>query len=154
VIPKSAFSQRLCAFRDLVFYTARPEFISPAHLIRRQKLDPADYEAKIGQFYDLNAGLAYALVATLVPIAPWLFDLVYGQGFDGAASVFQIHLLACMFVFLGVARSSYLINEGFTSFDLFATSTGAILNVVLNLFLIPEYGAHGAAVSPVISQAV
>jgi Na+-driven multidrug efflux pump len=59
-----------------------------------------------------------------------------------------------MFVFLGVARSSYLINEGFTSFDLFATSTGAILNVVLNLFLIPEYGAHGAAVSTVISQAV
>ena len=98
--------------------------------------------------------MAYALVATLVPIAPWLFNLVYGQGFDGAASVFQIHLLACMFVFLGVARSSYLINEGFTSFDLFATSTGAILNVVLNLFLIPEHGTHGTAVSTVISQMV
>ncbi len=123
-------------------------------LIRRQKLDPADYEAKIGQFYDLNAALAYALIAVLVPVAPWLFDLVYGQGFSGASGVFQIHLLACVFVFLGVARSSYLINEGFTSFDLFATSTGAVLNVILNLFLIPEYGAHGAAVSTVISQAV
>jgi Na+-driven multidrug efflux pump len=59
-----------------------------------------------------------------------------------------------VFVFLGVARSSYLINEGFTSFDLLATATDATLNVVLNLFLIPEYGAHGAVVSTVISQAV
>jgi O-antigen/teichoic acid export membrane protein len=121
-------------------------------LIRKQKLDPAGYAVWIGQFYDINAGLAYALIAVLVPISPWLFHLVYGQGFAGAHSVFQIHMWACLFVFLGIARSSYLVNEGFTSFSFFSTAMGALLNVVLNLFLIPKYGPHGAAVATVLSH--
>ncbi|HEY5811790.1 MAG TPA: flippase [Terrimicrobiaceae bacterium] len=123
-------------------------------LIRNQKLAPAAYEAKIGQFYDINSGLAYALIAVLVPTAPWLFQLVYGQGFAGADTVFQIHIWASLFVFLGVARSSYLINEGFASFAFYSTLVGALLNVLLNLFLIPKYGAQGAAVATVFSHMV
>ena len=121
-------------------------------LIRKQRLDTAAYETRIGQLYDVNAGLAYALIAVLVPTAPWLFSLVYGEGFAGADGVFEIHIWAALFVFLGVARSSYLINEGFTSFSFLSTLAGAILNIVLNLFLIPRYGAHGAAVATVLSQ--
>ena len=123
-------------------------------LIGKQKADPLGYETTIGHFYDINAGLAYALIAVLVPTAPWLFNLVYGEGFAGAESVFHIQIWAALFVFLGVARSSYLINRGLTGFDLFATTIGVLLNVVLNLFLIPKHGAQGAAVATVISQMV
>jgi O-antigen/teichoic acid export membrane protein len=121
-------------------------------LIRTQQADSAEYETRIGLFYDLNAGLAYALIVVLAPTAPWLLHLVYGSGFAGAADVLQIHLWAAVFVFLGVARSSYLINQGFTSFDLFSATVGAILNVVLNLLLIPKHGAQGAAWATVVSQ--
>ena len=123
-------------------------------LVRSRGLEPAAYRRRLGQFYDLNAGLAYALVVPLAPLAPWLFNLVYGRGFAGADVVFQIHLFACLFVFLGVARGQYLLNEGFTKFVFVSTTLGALANVGLNLWLIPTYGAPGAAVATVASQAL
>lgn len=123
-------------------------------LVRSRGREPAVYRQRLGQFYDLNAGLAYALILPLAPLAPWLFNLVYGHAFDGADTVFQIHLFACLFVFLGVARGQYLLNEGFTRFVFVSTSLGALANVGLNLVLIPTHGAAGAAVATVASQAL
>ena len=57
-----------------------------------------------------------------------------------------------MFVFLGVARGQYLINEGLIKFSFFATVVGAIVNVGLNFILIPKYGGVGAAIATVASQ--
>lgn len=123
-------------------------------LVRSRELEPSVYRRRLGQFYDLNAGLAYALIVPLAPLAPWLFNLVYGRAFAGADTVFQIHLFACLFVFLGVARGQYLLNEGFTRFVFVSTTLGAVANVGLNLLLIPAYGAAGAAVATVASQAL
>ena len=123
-------------------------------LVRSRGLEPAAYRRRLGQFYDLNAGLAYALIVPLAPLAPWLFNLVYGRAFAGAETVFQIHLFACLFVFLGVARGQYLLNEGFTRFVFVSTTLGALANVGLNLILIPAHGAAGAAVATVASQAL
>ena len=122
--------------------------------MRSRGLEPAAYRRRLGQFYDLNAGLAYALIVPLAPLAPWLFNVVYGRGFAGADTVFQIHLFACLFVFLGVARGQYLLNEGFTKFVFVSTTLGALANVGLNLWLIPAHGAPGAAVATVASQAL
>jgi polysaccharide transporter, PST family len=123
-------------------------------LVRSRKLDLAIYGKRLGHFYDLNAALAYAIIVMMLPCAPWLFTLIFGRDFTGSATVFQIHLLACPFVFLGVARGQYLLNEGFTRFIFLSTVAGALANVGLNLLLIPEYGAHGAAVATVLSQAM
>ncbi|MEC4686376.1 MAG: polysaccharide biosynthesis C-terminal domain-containing protein [Nitrospirota bacterium] len=59
-----------------------------------------------------------------------------------------------MFVFLGVARTQYLINEGLIRFSFFTTSLGAIINLILNFILIPQYEGVGAAIATVVSYAV
>lgn len=56
-----------------------------------------------------------------------------------------------MFVFLGVARTQYLINEGLIRFSFFTTVLGAIVNVALNFILIPQYEGVGAAIATVVS---
>ncbi len=122
-------------------------------LVRSRELAPAAYRKRLTQFYDLNAGLAYVIILSLSPFATWLFALVYGHSFAGSAGVFQIHLWACLFVFLGVARGQFLLNEGFTRFAFLSTTAGAVCNVGLNFFLIPHYGARGAAAATIISQA-
>ena len=48
----------------------------------------------------------------------------------------------------------WICNEGLTRFSLFQTMAGAVVNVLLNLYLIPLYGGIGAAVSTLISQFV
>jgi len=59
-----------------------------------------------------------------------------------------------LFVFLGVARGQYLVNEGLIKFSFFTTAVGAILNVSLNFILIPLYEGVGAAIATVVSYGV
>jgi len=56
-----------------------------------------------------------------------------------------------LFVFLGVARTQYLINEGLIRFSFFTTALGAIVNVGLNFILIPQYEGVGAAIATLVS---
>lgn len=123
-------------------------------LVRSRDHGPEIYKQRLGRYYDMNAALAYLIILVLAPTAPWIFSVVYGKGFAGAEGVFQIHLWACLFVFLGVARGGYLLNEGFTRFTFMATTGGAIINIGLNFVLIPKYGPEGAAWATIISQAM
>ena len=57
-----------------------------------------------------------------------------------------------MFVFLGTASGSYFIIENLQMKSFTRTALGAVLNIILNLILIPRYSAIGAAVATLISQ--
>ena len=83
-----------------------------------------------------------------------LILLLYGDGYIEATTVLQIHVWACMFVFLGVVGSKWYIIENFQRINLYWTALGAIINVCLNLVLIPRYGPTGAAISTVASYAI
>ena len=79
---------------------------------------------------------------------------LYGAAYQNAGSVLAIHIWAGVFVSLGVVSSSWLINENMQRVTLYRTLSGAIVNVVLNLVLIPIYGLLGAAIATVISYTI
>jgi PST family polysaccharide transporter len=80
-----------------------------------------------------------------------LMRFLYGDQYLAAGPVLAIHIWAGLFVFLGVARGAWIIAEGATRIALLTTSSGAVINVMLNLYLVPRYGAIGAAIAAVIS---
>ena len=86
--------------------------------------------------------------------APWIVRLAYGADFAAAAPIVAVHIWSGVFVFLGVARGQWLVNEGLQRFYLAATVAGAIVNVLLNLALIPRWGGLGAAYATVVSYAL
>ncbi|HEB75051.1 MAG TPA: hypothetical protein ENJ04_01690 [Nitrospirae bacterium] len=90
---------------------------------------------------------------TVFFLAPFIISTLYGDAYAGAERIFAIHIWACLFVYLGVARGQYLINEGLIRVSFFTTALGAAVNVGLNLVLIPRYEGVGAAVASVISYA-
>jgi O-antigen/teichoic acid export membrane protein len=122
-------------------------------LVRSQNLTTTIRQQRVQRFYDLNAGLAYALIFCLAPSASRIFPLVFGRGYAGADAVFTIHIWSCLFVFLGMARNQCLLIEGRTRFLFLCTALGAVVNVALNLMVIPLWGAAGAAFTTLISQA-
>jgi PST family polysaccharide transporter len=71
-----------------------------------------------------------------------------------SASVLTIYIWAGVPVFLGVASSQYLINENLTKLAFYRTFIGMIINVILNIFLIPIYGINGAAFATLLSYAL
>jgi O-antigen/teichoic acid export membrane protein len=58
---------------------------------------------------------------------------------------------AGMFVNLGVARSSFLTSMNWTKVHFMTVFLGSIINVALNLLLIPRYGGMGAVIASCIA---
>ena len=81
-----------------------------------------------------------------------IMRLFYGPRYDSGIIAFQILILAAAFIYLNMiyARGMWACNlqQPFVRI----VTLQAVLNVVLNLVLIPRYGIAGAATSTVISE--
>lgn len=122
-------------------------------VLRKRAEGPEAYARALQKFYDLNAGLALAAAAVTVLVAGPLIALAYGPAFATAAPVLRWHAWAAVFVFLGVARGQFIVNENLGWFYFTATSLGAVLNIALNFWLIPRSGPIGAAQATLIAYA-
>jgi PST family polysaccharide transporter len=80
--------------------------------------------------------------------------LLYSTSYSGAAPVLAVHVWASVFVFLGVAQSPWDLSKNLLTLSLYRTVVGALINVAMNLYLIPRYSAMGAAIATVVSYAV
>ena len=94
-------------------------------------------------------GISIALPTTI--FADHIVRFLFGQNYLPAADVLKIHIWACVFVFLGIACGKWFIAENLQKYSLYRTLSGAILNIILNLVLIPIFGIRGAAFSTVVS---
>ncbi len=112
------------------------------------------YYQYVGRLLRLMNLIAVMVAVPVTALAPNIIQLFYGAEFLQSSSVLVIHIWAAIFVFMGVATLPCFIAEGLTDLTLRRTLLGAVINVVLNLLLIPRYTVVGAAVATVISQAV
>lgn len=112
------------------------------------------YYQYVGRLLRLMNLMAVIVAVPVTVLAPNIIQLFYGAEFLQSSSVLVIHIWAAIFVFMGVVTLPCFIAEGLTDLTLRRTLLGAVINVVLNLLLIPRYTVVGAAVATVISQAV
>ena len=82
----------------------------------------------------------------------FFIEFLYGLEFSGAGDILVIHIWITIFVFLGIPLSSYLIFEEKSNVLMYKVFIGLIINILLNLFLIPSLGAKGAAYATLITQ--
>jgi len=120
-------------------------------IISAKKQSEELYYQRLQKLYVLMVWLAVAIALPTTFLAPWVIRVLYGNAFSPAAEVLSIHIWAGVFVFLGVASSQYLIAENYTRISFYRTFIGAIVNVILNIVLIPKYGVNGAASATLIS---
>ncbi|MCW5549109.1 MAG: flippase [Opitutaceae bacterium] len=113
-----------------------------------------DYARYLQRVYDGLAALAYGFALPVALLAGPLIRWLYGTAFAEAAAVLALHVWAGLFVFMGMARSQELNFAHANRITLWTTLAGALANVGLNLWLIPVYGAFGAALATVMSYAL
>ncbi|EDY17258.1 polysaccharide biosynthesis protein [Chthoniobacter flavus Ellin428] len=123
-------------------------------IVRSKALGPERYMARLQNYYDMSAGLAYLLIVPLSLGSSFIIHFLYGKVYESSSAVLTVQVWALLFVFLGAARDQFLIAEGFLKFSFFSTFLGAVLNIGINLFLIPRYGPLGAASATVIAFAI
>jgi PST family polysaccharide transporter len=126
--------------------------VSPA--IMRAKDDPLLFYSRLRKLFSLMT-LTACVIGSIVALASHaIVRILYSNSYSAAAPVLAVHVWASVFVFLGLAQSPWDLSKNLLTLSLYRTVAGAIINVALNLYLIPRYSATGAAIATVISYAI
>ena len=100
--------------------------------------------------YYISLALAVFITLFAAPIVKTLF----GSAYLASIPVLQVHIWSTIAVFLGIASGQWLLAEGLQFISLIGTALGLLVNLMLNLVLIPNYGALGAALATTVSYSV
>ncbi|MDJ0647685.1 MAG: flippase [Xenococcaceae cyanobacterium MO_188.B19] len=123
-------------------------------IVKSKNLSKSAYNKKLQKIYNLIGIISYSLIIVLIPLSGFLITLLYGNDYQAAIPIFSLHLFTCLFTFQGEVRSKWIVTQGLQKLNFYARLTGLVLNVLLNLLLIPVYQGMGAAIATLISAAV
>jgi PST family polysaccharide transporter len=121
-------------------------------LIQWKSLNPKDYLARFQVYVDIM--LLFWIICA-IPVSLFseeIVDFLYGSEFQASSKILSIYIFAQFGANLGIARSSFFNIERKLYYSLPICLCGLVVNVLLNLFLIPYYGAMGATAATLITQ--
>lgn len=120
-------------------------------LIQARKTDHERYLKRLQNLYDLLIIISLPVAVIVTFASPIIIGIVYDNRFAGAENMLPIHIWSGVFVFLGGASSQFLLAEGFNKISFYRTAFGAIVNILLNLWLIPLYAGVGASIATLLA---
>lgn len=123
-------------------------------IVQAKEISEEVYYKRLQQLFTIVSILAYAVAIPVTFLATPIVTLLYGNNYAEAGAILNVHIWAGLFVSLGVARETWITTEGLMKFSAATAAAGAVVNIVLNYFFIPQYGGLGAAIATVIAQIV
>ncbi len=127
--------------------------VTPSIYAAKEKSEEHYYK-RLGQLLQLMAGISIAIALPMTFLSNTIITVMFGSNFAEAGPILAVHIWTSLFVFMGIATTPWFIAEGLNNVSLGKTVLGAVLNVILNYLLIPEYSGLGTAIATIISQAV
>jgi O-antigen/teichoic acid export membrane protein len=121
-------------------------------ILNAKRDDISRYKKRVQHLYDLMVYLSVPTAIVITFAAPLIYK-IYKPEYAYAAPTLSVHIWSGVFVFLGAASSQYLIAENFNKLTFIRTGFGAIVNIGLNLILIPKMGMMGAAIATLVAYA-
>ena len=105
---------------------------------------------RVGNIVMLALGVLAMLMLWLLvpPVLPWLF----GGDYRDAVALVMVLAVAAPFRFLASSAGAMLVTRDYMRLKVKLMGGAALVNIVLNLLLIPKYGAVGAAVATVVTE--
>lgn len=80
-----------------------------------------------------------------------LIVFLYGEEFRAAGILLSLFAIRLFFNCMGIAKATFITNENLFQHGMKAAISGAVVNVLANLYLIPLYQSRGAIVATIIS---
>lgn len=122
-------------------------------LLRLKLRDPTQYEKRVQNLLDILTWLGIVVAILVSLIGPILVTTLFGVAYASAGALLVVHVWGGVFMAPRALVSKWLIAEDAIRYSVLSQGAGAILNIILNLLLIPRFGAMGAAVATVFSYA-
>lgn len=119
-------------------------------ILNARRDDKIRYQKRLQNLYDLMVWLSLSFAIFITFASPFIYSY-FKPEYANAAPVLSVHVWGSAFIFLGVASGQYLIAENFGRLTFIRTGIGAVINIILNLLLIPSMGMMGTAIATVIA---
>ncbi len=112
------------------------------------------YMKKMKQLYCSIIWISIVASVLITLFSKIIILIIYGNQFIDSVNILIILIWSRIFSLIGSTRAIWLTVENLGKFQVIFVGIGAVLNIILNLILIPRYGAIGAAYSTLIAEIV
>ena len=120
-------------------------------IVKARSVSEELFFSKLQKFYNVMAFIGYAVAIPLTFSATVLVKLAYGDAYARGGMMLALLGWSVLFVNIGIARSAFLTTMNWTRVHFFAVFLGAMVNILLNVILIPRYGGMGAVVASCVA---
>ena len=114
-------------------------------VVRAHAGGPHLYAQRMEALYASLLWGGFSVALPLSVLAPWLIGVLFGPDYAPAAEVLRVHAWSLPLVGLICARGQALIAEDLPRFNLVSAAVNLACNLTLAWWLIPQFGAPGAA---------
>lgn len=121
-------------------------------IMEAHKKDHAEYEKKNRRLYAIVFYMAITVSILFCLLGRWVVVILYGEAYLPAVLPLKIVTWYTAFSYLGVARNAWIVCEEKQKHLKYIYVSAAILNVLMNLVFIPQWGAAGAAAASLATQ--
>lgn len=132
-------------------YAAIVDSMRPVILEHKRRRSP-DYGENVSRLYSITFYMALLQGAAFTLFAEVLVRVMYGKAYLAAVPVLRIIVWQVSFAYMGSVRNIWILAEGKQRLVWRLNLCGALLNVAVNLLLIPVWGACGAAAASLATQ--
>lgn len=123
-------------------------------IVNAKKISEELYTKRLKFLFSFLALLSILISLIVTLGSKDIIKILYSEKYLEASEVLSISIWSSVFVYIGVATSQWLVVENLQKISLYRTICGAIVNVILNLILIPTMQIKGAALATLISYMV
>ena len=123
-------------------------------IINAKKTHEEMYSRRLRNLYIFLAGTALLIAIPITILAPWIIKLLYGTAYITSTPILQIYVWSGIGFFLSTGINKYFLAENYLKSILIFNSVAVIINIGLNVILIPSVGLTGAAWATLISYSI
>lgn len=122
-------------------------------ILTKKKENSDDYQLNVSRLYSIILYLVIAQCIVFVIFAKLIVSILFGlEEYSQAIPILRILAFYYIFSLMGVVRKVWILAEDQKRLLWITNLFGAAFNIVLNAFLIPHYGALGAAFASFLTQ--
>lgn len=116
------------------------------------KINEEQFERKNRQLYAIVFYVSTAVSLIFTIFGRPIISIMYGESYLPAVAPLMVITWYCAFSYLGVARNAWIVCEDKQKYLKYMYFSAAIINIILNVLLIPSFGTVGAALASLFTQ--
>ncbi len=141
-----------CAGMSSFVFSAIIDSFRPVAFENKKAFNEEAYERSLITCYSIVIFLSLAQSVVFTLFAELIVKIICGAQYMASVNILRLVVWYTTFSYMGPIRNIWILAENKQNYLWIINLSGAIINVVLNVILIPSMGGMGAALASLITQ--